>query len=131
MGITLLGRFETAQADGTLTFEDTLAESLRYGDENAQRVRDWIDDYILENGIDAAPAAPDPAETVVPILPDPPIRRLDPREVSCSAAMAAIAGRARTATRGTPPAAAIAAVERSTQRAACSDAGAALDPAAK
>lgn len=79
LGITLLGRFESVLPDGTLTFTDSLAESLEYGNENAQRVRDVIDAYIAENGIDAPPGAPDAAETLAPELPDPPILRLDPQ----------------------------------------------------
>lgn len=77
MGITLLGRFESALPNGTLTFADTLAESIRYGDENAQRIRDGIDEFIAGTAIEAEPPVPDPAETVPPVLPDPPIRTLD------------------------------------------------------
>ncbi|HMB75495.1 MAG TPA: hypothetical protein VKN76_03790, partial [Kiloniellaceae bacterium] len=84
MGITLLGRFDSALPDGSLNFDDTLAESLIFGDQGSQRVRDSIDTHIAENGIYAPAAEPDPAETVAPVLRDPPVLRLDPRKEGIS-----------------------------------------------
>lgn len=46
-------------------------------DESAARVRQVMDDYITRAGIIAPAPEPDPAETVEPHLPDPPITRLD------------------------------------------------------
>ncbi|NEU95020.1 flavin-containing monooxygenase [Bradyrhizobium uaiense] len=78
-GVVLVGRF-TGIADGRLTFADDVHESLRLGDEVAAKTRRHIDDYIDRNCLDAPPATDDPAETVAPRLPDPPILSLDPSE---------------------------------------------------
>lgn len=78
-GVVLLGRF-TGIANGRLTFADDVHECLRLGDEVSARTRQHIDDYIGRNCPDAPPAIDDPAETVAPRLPEPPILSLDPSE---------------------------------------------------
>ncbi|MFO1056478.1 MAG: NAD(P)/FAD-dependent oxidoreductase [Dongiaceae bacterium] len=80
-GVVLLGRLSGTDGDGRhLTFADDLADNLRLGDESSARFKRLIDEHIARLGIDAPPPEPDPAETVAPILPDPPIRALDWRE---------------------------------------------------
>ena len=76
-GITLVGRLRDISGNGKVTFQDTLAESAAFGDEMSATLRKEIDDYISSQGIDAAPAAPDPAETVRPQFPDPPLTAID------------------------------------------------------
>jgi putative flavoprotein involved in K+ transport len=78
-GVVLLGRF-TGIANGRLTFADDLRENIRFGDEASAKARQHIDDYIVRNGLDAPPAVDDPAETVAPRLPNPPVLSLDPSE---------------------------------------------------
>ncbi len=77
-GVVLLGRF-TGIADGRLTFADDVCENIRLGDEASAKARRHIDDYIARQGLDAALASDDPAETVAPSPQDPPILSLDPR----------------------------------------------------
>jgi putative flavoprotein involved in K+ transport len=76
-GVTLLGRF-TGVEDGRLAFAGDLADNIRFADESSAAVKRHIDDYIVRAGLDAPAADPDPAETVPPRLPDPPLRALDP-----------------------------------------------------
>jgi putative flavoprotein involved in K+ transport len=78
-GVVLLGRF-TGIANGRLTFADDVRENVRLGDEAAAKTRRHIDDYIARHGLDAPLATDDPAETVAPRLPNPPILSLDPSE---------------------------------------------------
>ena len=78
-GVVLLGCF-IGIVDGRLTFADDVCENIRFGDETAARTRLRIDDHIARHGLDAPLATDDPAETVVPRLPNPPILSLDPRE---------------------------------------------------
>ncbi|SIO12819.1 putative flavoprotein involved in K+ transport [Bradyrhizobium erythrophlei] len=78
-GVALLGRF-TGIANGRLTFADDVRENIRLGDDVAAKTRRHIDDYITRNCLDAPPAVDDPAETVAPRLPNPPILSLDPSE---------------------------------------------------
>lgn len=78
-GVVLLGRF-TGIVNGRLTFADDVRENLRFGDEAAAKRRRHIDDYIARNCLDASPAIDDPAETVAPRLPNPPILSLNPSE---------------------------------------------------
>jgi putative flavoprotein involved in K+ transport len=78
-GVVLLGRF-TGIANGRLTFADDVRENIRLGDEAAAKTRRHIDDYIACHGIDAPQAIDEPAETVAPRLPNPPILSLDPSE---------------------------------------------------
>jgi putative flavoprotein involved in K+ transport len=65
---------------GRLTFADDVCENFRLGDEAAAKTRRRIDDYIARHGLDAPRATDDPAETVAPRLPNPPILSLDPSE---------------------------------------------------
>ena len=78
-GVVLLGRL-IGIADGRLIFADDVCENIRLGDEGSANTRQHIDDYIARHGIDAPPATDDPAETVAPRLPTPPILSLDPNE---------------------------------------------------
>jgi len=78
-GVVLLGRF-TGIANGRLTCADDVRENIRRGDEAAAKTRRHIDDYIACHGIDAPQAIDEPAETVAPRLPNPPILSLDPSE---------------------------------------------------
>jgi putative flavoprotein involved in K+ transport len=81
-GVVLLGRCTGVEGGGgaRLTFADDLEENLRLGDEFSARIKRQIDDHISRQGLDAPAAEEDPAETVSPRLPDPPIRSLDPAE---------------------------------------------------
>ena len=76
-GVILLGHL-VGFADGRLHFADDVADNIRFADDFSAASRARIDAYIAEAGIDAPPAEPDPAETVAPRLPDPPILALDP-----------------------------------------------------
>ncbi len=78
-GAVLLGRLEGSEA-GCVIFADDVAENLRIGDDASIKVKRHVDDYIARQGLDAPAAVPDPAETVVARLPDPPIRSLNPVE---------------------------------------------------
>jgi putative flavoprotein involved in K+ transport len=78
-GVVLLGRF-TGVANGRLTFANDVRENIRVGDKASADARRYIDDYIARNCLDAPPATDDPAETVAPRLPNPPILSLDPSE---------------------------------------------------
>ncbi len=76
LGVVLLGR--VAAADGKLlSFTTDVAENIRFADENSAEVRRKIDAYIAQNAIAAPPATDDPAETVPPRIPSPPITALD------------------------------------------------------
>ena len=63
-----------------MIFADDVAENLRIGDDASTKVKRHVDDYIARQGLDAPAAVPDPAETVVARLPDPPTRSLNPVE---------------------------------------------------
>jgi putative flavoprotein involved in K+ transport len=76
-GVVLLGRF-IGIADNRLTFADDVRDNIRLGDEAASKTRRHIDDYIARHGLNAPTAIDDPAETVAPRLPNPPILSLDP-----------------------------------------------------
>jgi putative flavoprotein involved in K+ transport len=78
-GVVLLGRLIGIE-DGCLTFAADLAENVRFGDEVSAKVKRSIDDHIASKGIDAPASDDDPAETVAPRLPDPPILSLNPVE---------------------------------------------------
>jgi putative flavoprotein involved in K+ transport len=78
-GVVLLGRL-TGVTDGRLTFADDVCENIRLGDEASAKTRRHIDDHIARHGLDAPSATDDPAETVAPRLPIPPILALDPSE---------------------------------------------------
>lgn len=78
-GVVLLGRF-AGFANGRLAFAGDVRENFRLGDEAAAKTKRHIEDHIANQGIDAPQAIDDPAETVAPRLPDPPIVALDPSE---------------------------------------------------
>jgi putative flavoprotein involved in K+ transport len=77
MGVALLGRLDGVKKNGRLTFLDTLADSAAFGDAMSEELRHEIDAYIHSTGITAPTPLPDPAETVAPRFPSPPIRELD------------------------------------------------------
>jgi putative flavoprotein involved in K+ transport len=79
-GVVLLGRLTGVDNSRRLTFAADLEDNIRFGDETSEQFKRHIDDYIAREGIDAPAAQADPEETVVPRLPDPPIRSLDPTE---------------------------------------------------
>lgn len=76
-GVIMLGRVRDVSAGGRLLIDDTLSESLAFGDQLSGEVKSAIDAYIEREGIDAPPAEPDPGERVSPRFPDPPISGLD------------------------------------------------------
>ena len=76
-GVVLLGRFEHVLPDGTMTFADSLSDSVAFGDQVSEEIRHDVDSYIELIGIDAPEAVPDIAESVSGRFPDPPIRQLD------------------------------------------------------
>ena len=78
-GVVLLGRLVGIE-DGCLIFAADLEANLRFGDEVSTKVKRSIDAYIASEGIDAPASDDDPAETVAPRLPDPPILSLNPAE---------------------------------------------------
>ena len=75
-GVTLLGRLRDCTPEGVLSFDDTLDESVAYGDEMSEFLRQEIDAYIDREAIAAADAVPDPAETVASRFPEPPLTRI-------------------------------------------------------
>jgi putative flavoprotein involved in K+ transport len=78
-GVVLLGRFIGTEG-GRLTFADDVEANLCYADESSVKTKRHIDDYIAAQGLDAPLPAEDPAETVAPCAPDPPIVSLDPTD---------------------------------------------------
>jgi putative flavoprotein involved in K+ transport len=76
-GVVLLGRFTGAVEARYLAFADDLDEHIRFGNQTSADIKRAIDDYICRAHIVAPAAAPDPAETVEPRLPEPPICKLD------------------------------------------------------
>ncbi|MEQ1950035.1 NAD(P)/FAD-dependent oxidoreductase [Mesorhizobium sp. CN2-181] len=82
-GVRLTGRLTGFSDNRMLTFSDDVVANLLLGNEASARVKDWIDSYIDRSGIDAPPAEDDPAETVAPRLPDPPILELDVSGLGC------------------------------------------------
>jgi putative flavoprotein involved in K+ transport len=62
---------------GSLIFGDELGEHMRFADEASADAKRVIDEYIERAGLDAPPAEDDPAETVAPCVPSPPIRSID------------------------------------------------------
>ncbi|QJP17319.1 NAD(P)-binding domain-containing protein [Starkeya sp. ORNL1] len=75
-GVVLLGRFRGV-VNGRLAFGDEVVEHMRFADEASAAAKRAIDQYIERAGLDAPPAEDDPAETVAPRVPSPPIRSLD------------------------------------------------------
>lgn len=76
LGVTLLGTLQSGSETG-LSFADNCADHLRFADEASAAIKRHIDDYIESTGLSAMPAEDDPAETIEPRLPDPPILSLD------------------------------------------------------
>lgn len=68
-GATLTGRLVAVQGE-TLTFDDSTAANIAYGDRSAANIRSMIDAHIQAHGLDAPAPGPDPAEP--PIEIDPP-----------------------------------------------------------
>jgi putative flavoprotein involved in K+ transport len=75
-GAVLLGRFQGTEG-ARLRFADDLAENIRFADQASEDMRRQIDAYIARAGLEAPPAAPDPAEAVAPCLPAPPVLLFD------------------------------------------------------
>ncbi|WP_352854621.1 hypothetical protein [Mesorhizobium sp. M0902] len=75
-GVVLLGRFRGVE-NGSLVFGDELDDHMRFADEVSANAKRLVDEYIERAGLDAPLAEDDPAETIEPRLPDPPIRSLD------------------------------------------------------
>jgi putative flavoprotein involved in K+ transport len=75
-GVVLLGRFRGVE-NGNLVFGDELDDHIRFADEFSANVKRLVDEYIERARLDAPPAEDDPAETVRPRLPDPPLRSID------------------------------------------------------
>jgi putative flavoprotein involved in K+ transport len=75
-GVVLLGRFR-GMADDRLVFGDELEEHMRFAAEASANIKRMVDEFIARTGLDTPPAEDDPAETVAPHLPDPPIRAVD------------------------------------------------------
>jgi putative flavoprotein involved in K+ transport len=75
-GVVLLGRFRGVE-NGRLVFGDELDDHIRFADEVSANTKRLVDEYIERTGLDAPAAEDDPAETVQPRLPDPPIRSID------------------------------------------------------
>lgn len=71
-GVKLLGRF--SEGSGThLTFEDNLQDSLKLIDDHAEKWRAGVDQYIIENDIDAPrEPEPDPPEIMQIKVPEAP-----------------------------------------------------------
>lgn len=76
-GVVLLGRLRGCAAEGTLSFDDTVADSAAFGDEMSNARRAEIDAYIDREMLDALEAIPDPAETVAAQFPNPPVLKID------------------------------------------------------
>jgi putative flavoprotein involved in K+ transport len=83
-GVVLLGRFAGVEGPH-LRFADDLKENIGFADRASAAVKSRIDAYIEQMGLRAPPAEDDPAETVAPRLPDPPILSLDPAARGISA----------------------------------------------
>jgi putative flavoprotein involved in K+ transport len=75
-GVVLLGRFKGV-VNGSLAFGDEVGDHMRFADEASEAAKRVIDAYIGRAGLDAPPAEDDPAETVAPSVPNPPIRSID------------------------------------------------------
>ena len=77
LGVVMLGRLTDVTASGTLVFAGDLDDNAAHADAVSAAIRHEIDDYIAAKGLDAEPAAVDPAEAAPNRFPDPPIRELD------------------------------------------------------
>jgi putative flavoprotein involved in K+ transport len=78
-GVVLLGTLSAVSESG-LQFADNLVHHIQFADEASAAVKRYIDDYIESAGLSAPPAEDDPAETIAPRLPNPPVLSLDWRE---------------------------------------------------
>ena len=78
-GVVLLGRFN-GLVNGRLAFGDEVSDNMRFADEASAEAKRVIDQYIERAGLEAPPAENDPAETVEPCIPSPPIRSMDVAE---------------------------------------------------
>jgi putative flavoprotein involved in K+ transport len=78
-GVVLLGTLSAVSESG-LQFADNLVDHIQFADTASNTVKRYIDDYIERAGLPAPPAEDDPAETIIPRLPNPPILSLDWRE---------------------------------------------------
>jgi putative flavoprotein involved in K+ transport len=78
-GVVLLGTLSAVSENG-LQVADNLVDHIQFADEASTTVKCYIDDYIEKAGLPAPPAEDDPAETIVPRLPNPPILSLGWRE---------------------------------------------------
>jgi putative flavoprotein involved in K+ transport len=65
-GATLLGRAQGVE-NHTLRLQANLPECIEFADRESQKIKDGIDKFIDDHGIEAEPAQPDPGE---PVLPD-------------------------------------------------------------
>jgi putative flavoprotein involved in K+ transport len=75
-GVVLLGRFRGV-VNGSAAFGDEVGEHMRFADEASADAKRVIDEYIERAGLAAPPAEDDPAETIAPSVPNPPIRSID------------------------------------------------------
>jgi putative flavoprotein involved in K+ transport len=75
-GAVLLGRVTQTDAS-RIDVADDLEANIRFADDASAAQKRLIDEYIRCEGLAVAEAEPDPAETVVPRLPHPPIRSVD------------------------------------------------------
>ncbi|MCU9849901.1 NAD(P)-binding domain-containing protein [Defluviimonas sp. WL0024] len=75
-GVQLLGRLTAIDA-GRAHFDSDVSVNVAFGDTTAAETKARIDAWLTANGIMAPAARTDPAETVVPTLPDPAILELD------------------------------------------------------
>jgi putative flavoprotein involved in K+ transport len=64
-GVTLVGRF-VGVADGSLTFDDSVADCIRFSDGGSAQIKQLIDGYLAREGIAPAPLEPDPADEPCP-----------------------------------------------------------------
>jgi putative flavoprotein involved in K+ transport len=76
-GAVLLGRFTGATDGRYLAFADDLDQHIRFGNQTSADIKCQIDDHICRAQILAPAAELDPAETIEPCVPAPPIRKLD------------------------------------------------------
>lgn len=75
-GVVLLGRLRAVEGR-VLRFSDDVAANIRAADETAAAMRRDVDACIARLGLYAPAEAPDPDETVAPVLPDPAVTGID------------------------------------------------------
>lgn len=64
-GVTLVGRF-LGVAGGAVTFDDSVAECVRFADAGSADIKQLIDGYLAEQGVALPPLVPDPADEPCP-----------------------------------------------------------------